>query len=576
MRSRLAAILIALCVGGLTGAPARADDRVERMLLLLRQQPQGMDGKTWRSQRREAVRELGRLRARRAVPALLKIVSSERLDAILEFAITALGEIGDARARPALRRLEGDTSLDRFVRDAASRALRKIGGQAQPRPRPRPKIRPRPRPKIRPRPKPKQPKQPQQPAPLKTKRPARRDPSRAFGDLPPVTGAPGRGVLFRARWWDLAAGAADVRWDGQVEGTRVGLALSSRLVMQEERPGVGLSVDAAADLGLRLTNAPGDDATWGLTHALQVNPEVRLYPFRQAVPLLFAQLSGGAGYGLALTARPGADDRLAVAGNLSVGLGPGYGRVVDAGPVLRLKRVRDVLEQAGLLSGPVPAAVASELMYAWYALRHRLGSHARLGHTLRILHRAKLLRRAPGAAVTYRLIRALDDPQLDWRREGFMVRLGYGYARTLIKNAADSNMAFLYTTGEYHRQLGSLHAFDAGLRFFYQHVGDPDFYGVTFSAAYQYYLYTENLDPVGALSAGLDGGVSNQPGAAFADAGLGYRFLVKGGYSHHFSRGARVSASLGAGIDTGSPLVMFTLEARYGFSRGSYLGAPGE
>lgn len=531
-----------------------------------------MAAKTWRSQRREAVRELGRLKARKAVPALLKIVSTERVDAILEFAITALGEIGDPRARTALRRLEGDSSLDRFVRDAASRALRKIGGgQVTPRPRPRPTPRPRPKP-------PKEPKEPGEPRPVvkQPKRPLRRDPAKAFGELPPVTGAPDQGVLFRARWWDLAAGAADLRWDGQVEGTRIGLGVSTRLVMQEERRGVGFSMDAAGAFGFRLANAPGHDATWGLTHSLQVNPEVRLYPFQQTVPLLFAQLSGGAGYGLTLTARPEADDRLSAAGNISVGAGPGYGRVVDVGPVLRLKRVRDVLHEAGLLTGPVPASVASELMYAWYAMRDRVGSYARLGHTLRILHRARLLRRAPDPAVTYRLIRALDDPQLDWRREGFMVRVGYGYARTLIKNAADSNLAFLYTTGEYHHQLGALHAFSARLRFYYQHVGDPDLYGVTFSAAYQRYLYTARLDPVGALTAGIDGGVSNQPGAAFADAALGYRFLAGGGYTHHLTRGARVAVTLGAGIDTGSPLVMFTLEARYGFWRGSYLGAPGQ
>ena len=542
------------------------------MLLLLRQRPAGMDAKTWQSQRREAVRELGRLRAREAVPPLLKIVASERVDVILEFAITALGTIGDRRAVPALRKLEGDASLDTYVRQAASRALVNIdkGPRVAPQPRPRRPLRP---PRSRPRKEPVTPPPDVRPPP-RPRQKRGRDPGEAFGRLPPLGGEPDSDVIFRARWWDLAAGAADIRWDGQVEGTTAGLKLGSRYSMQEERRRLGFSMEAAGHLGFSLANAPGVDPTWALTHSLQVNPEVRLYPFTQSVPLLFGQVNGGAGYGLVHASQPGLlDDRLSVAGNLSVGAGPGYGRVLDAGSRLRLARLRGVLEQAGLLSGAIPAAVEARLIHAWYELRDHVGSYARMGHTLRILHKARLLVRPPDAAVTYRLIRVLDDPQLDLRPEGFLVRLGYGYARTLVKNAPDSNMAFLYTTGEYHRQFGARHAFSADLRFFYQHVGDPDFYGVTFSASYMRYLYTASLDAVGSLSAGLEGGVSNQPGAAFSDSGLGYRFLARGSYTHHLSRGARIAASLGAGMDTGSPQVMFSLEARYGLSRGSYLGA---
>jgi len=550
---------------------AHADDRVDRMLALLRARPEGMDGKTWQAQRREAVRELGRLRARRAVPALLKIVASERFDVILEFAITALGKIRDRRAVPALRRLAGDSALDKYVREAAARALNKIGAGKGPgvSPRPRPKKPRLQRPKTPRKDQVTPPADPQPPArPRRARRP---DPGVGFGPLPAV-GKPDSAVIFRARWWDLAAGAADVRWDGEVEGTTAGLKLGSRYVIREERRWLGFSLEAAGHLGLQLANPPGDDSTRALTHSLQVNPEARLYPFSRSLPLLFGQISGGAGYGLVHASQPASlDDRLSVAGNLSVGAGPGYGRVVDTGPRLRLARIQRVLLEAGLLSAPIPAAVADQLLYAWYELRNHVGSHARLGHTLRILHRAKLLKGAPSAAVTYRLIRALDDPQFDLRREGFLVRLGYGYARTLIKNATDANQAFLYTTGEYHRQLGDRHAFSADLRFYYQHVGDPDTHGVSFSALYSRYLYTSNLDPMGSLSGGLEGGVSNQPGAAFANSGLGYRFLVKGAYTHHFTRGTRLSASFAAGIDTGSPQVMFTLEARYGLARGSYL-----
>ena len=552
---------------------AWGDDGVDRMLQLLRQRPEGMEVRTWQTQRREAVRELGRRRERRAVPLLLAIVDRERVDVILEFAITALGEIGDPRARPALHKLEADSSRDKFVREAAARALRKIGAGKGPRTTPLP----RPKKPGRPRPKPRKDQLTPPPAfspPSRPRRERRSDPGKAFGPLPTVEGQPDSDVIFRARWWDLAAGAADIRWDGEVEGTTAGLKLGSRYLIQEERRWLGFSVDAAGHLGFSLANAPGAESTWELTHSLQVTPEVRFYPFSESAPLLFGQITGGAGYGLVHASHPTLlDDRLSVAGSLSAGAGPGYGRVVDAGPRLRLVRVQRVLEEAGLLTGPIPVAVANQLIHAWYKLRNHQGSYARLGHTLSILHGAKLLRKPLNAAASYRLIRVLDDPQMEQRRDGFMVRLGYGYARTLVRNATDTNLAFLYTTGEYHRQLSARHAFSADLRFFYQHVGDPDFYGVTFSASYMRYLYTASLDPVGSWSGGIEGGVSNQPGAAFANSGVGYRFVAGGAYTHYFSRGTRVSASLGAGIDTGSPLVLFSLEARYGLTRGSYLGA---
>ena len=576
MRSRLAAILIpglAWLLASVAWCPgAVADDRTDQMLRLLRRRPEGMDASTWKTQRREAVRELGRRRVRRAVPRLLQIVARERFDVILEFAITALGEIRDRRAVPALERLKQDSSLDSYVREAAARSLRKIGTGTSPRVTPRPKKtdRPtRPRPRKVPRPVPPGPKKdPPRPAQVRWTH----DPTRGFEPVPGPGPRPAAAVLQRSSWWDLAASSARVNWDGQVQGTSAGFKLGSRYTLHEERDWFGFSLRGVTHLGFQLQRPPGGASSWELTHALELRPEVRFYPFTRSLPLLFAQLGGGAGYGLVQATSPTADDRLSVAGNLSVGAGPGYGRLLDVGPRLRLRRLEHTLARARMLHNSISARVAEELFHVWYGLRNRVGSFARLGQTLRILQRAGLLRNRPlGPALTYRLIRILDDPQLDDRPEGYLFRLGYGYARTLIKDADDTNLAFVYATGEYHRQFGALHGFAGDLRFFYQMVGDPDFYGVTFSASYLRHLYTTSIDPVGSIGAGIKGGLSNQPGAALADGGLGYRFVANASYTHHFSRGTSVAASVGAGVDTGSPLLLFSLQARYGLARGSYV-----
>ena len=105
-----------------TAIAANADT----LLQLLKKKPSGMTRETWLEQRREAVRELGKLRERRAVPILLRIVRGERFDVILERAIDALGNIRDRRAVAPLRALLGDPSVDSYVKDAARRALAKL------------------------------------------------------------------------------------------------------------------------------------------------------------------------------------------------------------------------------------------------------------------------------------------------------------------------------------------------------------------------------------------------------------------------------------------------------------------
>ena len=547
------------------------------MLRLVERRPQQMDQQTWKAQRREAVRELGRLRTRRAVPALLAIVARERFDVVLEYAITALGEIRDPRAVGPLQRLRQDKALDAYVREAAARALRRIGASPAVKPvKPRDTGR---RPVRPPRPPPKN--GGSQPAPPDGKPavtpPVRRavgltDPEQVFGALPALGPAPPPGLLMRSISWELVAGAADVRWDSADQGTRAGLSAAGRFRLQQERQRLGLTVAAGAGLGLRVDNPGNGDAVWSMNHDLTVTPEVRLYPFGGRLSGLFGQLTASAGYGLVhASGEPAtADTRLAAAGNLSVAAGPGFGRVLDAGPRLRLRRLLRVLREAGLVTMAVPRKIRAQLIHAWYALRNHQGSHARLGHTLAILTRAGLLNALSDPSTTYRLVRVLDDPQLEQRQEGPLVRLGFGYARTLIKDAPDSNNAFLYSAAEYHRQLGELHAFDGQLRFFYQTIGDPDFYGVSYAATYRYFLYSSALDPLGSISAGLSGGLSNQPGGVFADR-VGYRFVARGAYTHHFNRGSAVTASLAAGVDTGNPLLLFNLELRWGLWRGSFV-----
>jgi hypothetical protein len=540
--------------------------RADKMLRLLKKKPRGMTTETWLEQRREAARELGRLKDRRAVPVLLKIIGKERFDVILEIAIDALGEIGDKRAVEPLRRLLNDPSLDSYVRDAVAGALKKLGADEGIEP-----VMPPVKPPVKPPPV----KPPVKPLPddkdLATRLAQELNP---FGELPPVEARVPADLLGKTDRWQIIGGSADVRWDSAAGQTVTRLDLGTRYFRQVERKSYGYTVDGALDLGFRYDDTSRTDASWDLSHGLTVNPEIRFYPFRHDLPKLFGQVSGGAGYGVGLADHPMfLDRRFTFAGHVSVGGGPGYGRILDMGPRLRLRRLEFVLKKAGILNGSIDRAVGDQIIHTWYHERNRIGSFTHLGYTLDILRRANLLAKEHvDPATTYRLVRILDDPQLDDRPAGIMLRLGYGYARSFVKDVDDTTMAFLYLTGEYIRQK-IRSSLEGRLRFFYEMYNDPDHYGVSAEGGYNAFLYSSTYDPLGALGATVSLGLSNQPGAVFDDGGLAFQALVGGSYTRFFNRGSAVVASLRGGLQNRAPLILFTLEARYGIAPGSFVSS---
>lgn len=582
-------VVLGLLLFGVTGKAQQgpeAGDRAATMLELLRQQPAQMDRATWLVQRREAARELGRLRERRAVPLLLDIVRRERLDVVLEIAITALGEIGDPSAAPALRTLLGDPMLDKYVKGAAENALDKLTRtgsktpslappEKEPQPVETPTLRAPPAAEDR------TVRQPRPPRPDREEH-RRRTPSRAprtpslsgddFGRLPPLKKRPfsPRIIALQDRL-QIAAGALDVSWDSGAGQTSAGLLLASIYTLQVERRRIGYSIQGELEFDFHLQQPAKGDSTWALQNSLQINPEVRYYPLKGKLSPVFAQLTAGAGYHLTAVSHPlYLDHRLAVAGNLSVGGGAGYGRIKDKASRLRLERVQALLLEAGVIEEPLSRAVARKLMLAWYQLRNHLGVHAHLGHTWRILRKHELLKTQPGPGLIYKLVKVLEDPQLDHRPEGTLIRLGYGYARSMIMDAVDTNLGFIYATARYNRQFSAVQAFESSLRFFYQMLGTPDYYGVSGAAAYRHYFYSARQDPLGSLAISLSGGVSSLPGAAFSGGAIGYRWTVGGAYCRHFNRGSMVSIKVSAGMENAAAVVLATVEARYGLISGSF------
>ncbi len=73
--------------------------------------------------RRLAASALGKLRAAEAVPVLLRMLAAETLPQVRQYAVKALGRIGDARANTTLARIAADPAEKDYVRAAARHAL---------------------------------------------------------------------------------------------------------------------------------------------------------------------------------------------------------------------------------------------------------------------------------------------------------------------------------------------------------------------------------------------------------------------------------------------------------------------
>lgn len=595
--------------------PQEAD--VQALIELLERQPTGMDEDTWRERRRDAARELGRLGDRRATLPLVRIVETERFDAIAEIAIESLGRLGDKRAVPALRRIASDPSRDRFTRDAATTALRRIGAGSGPEPQPRattsaPASTPAPH---------------SRPSPGKVATPAgphaqrnesftnehagnpegeeedeeNEPPPTAWPGEPPVLGleegagadleepvvpeGPSfpRDLLATSERWTFAVGSLALAYDTVTERPLVAGAAASRYRRGLERPRFGYSFDA----GLAVSGGAQDredSSTLVFELAGQAATEARFYLGSDPAGF-FGHLAGGATLGALATsvstsAPGGADfDHFAPRGSIAIGLGLGHGRTLDVGSRLRLRRIERVLRDARALGRPINADVAARVMSTWWALRGELGTRRRLLATIQILREAGVLLADPDPATTYTLLEVLRDGALDERFDGWNARVGVGETFLLLDVApvaASLDLDFerietVFARGTFARQMGGgLAELVAAARGVYRLGGDTGFYAADADATWRRFVYGEAWVPRGALE--LTGFLGISDANTDEEPNLGPGALVGGRIGWLFlpNRASRLRAVAELSLAGDELFVGARLEAHWGLLDATY------
>jgi hypothetical protein len=123
--------------------------------------------------------------------------------------------------------------------------------------------------------------------------------------------------------------------------------------------------------------------------------------------------------------------------DIQVAIGGGFGRIVDVGGAIRVRRLTRMLENARALGKPIDAATAKKLQLTWWALRGERSAFRALVATVAILREAGILLGEPNAVITYEILTVLRDTQLFQRPSGFDAQLliGEGY----LKRPTDEN-----------------------------------------------------------------------------------------------------------------------------------------
>jgi hypothetical protein len=579
-------------------AGAGAPEDVPALIELIRKRPAKLERAEWLEQRREAVRRLGRLGDRRAVPVLIEVLEAEKFDVIAEIAIEALGRLGDARAVPALRRVYHDASRDRYVRDAARTALRRLGADPNAPDDAATATAPvdegddpgsQPEPESAPADVAGDDADATEPAAAE---PDAADPAGLFGDdearRAPRGPAFGDDVLAATETLTFALGGIRLQYDTLRDSPSLDGDVAARYDRGMERPSVGWRYGGSVAIAAGVLDLPGDDTiSRAVAASALVDGEARFYagggPW-------FGHLEGAVGASLlgVKLDRAGPDndaDELYRSVDLQAGLGVGHGRVVDVGEGLRLRRIEQVLAAARQLGRPIQPALAARILGAWWALRGEQGAYRRLLATVALLREGGVLLGEPDAGTTYKILQVLLDGQLDHRPAGFEARIGI--AESYLERDPDSaapiegRQETAFARARYGRQGagGGTELVATALARYRVLAGDgePTPWTAELSGTWRRFFYGAAQDPIGALAFGgeigaSDDGIGDPDVDPASASSIGTRLAATIGWLWAPARASRMQLGATAALESEEVFVGVTFDVAYGLLDGSFVG----
>ncbi|HEX4419999.1 MAG TPA: HEAT repeat domain-containing protein [Kofleriaceae bacterium] len=607
MRGHRAAGLAAAIVLA-AAPPARAQSaEVAAQIKLIDTQPADMDRATWKDKRRDAARKLGQSKDKRAVPALIKLAETETFDIIGEIAIEGLGNLGDPAAVPILQKIAGDGARDKSQRELAKKALGKLGAPAG--------------------------------TATTTGGTAATATGAATagtttGGAAATTGAAGAGATAAgassvaggsatasgsgaAGHADLgeprghasdsgllgggaaaselpalpaladdalaayeritfAGGTANLSYDSVRKRTDGDADVAGQYQKRIEREAMAWGVDAGAHVVAGYINPDGAAESRGLELDLDADGEVRFYTGqlygigRAAADAQFNYVSDIDANNPNNTLK---DTRFS--GDLQIAIGGGYGRVLDVGAAIRVRRLGRTLEAARALGRPIDAATSRRLELTWWALRGERSTYRALVATVAILREAGVLLGEPDAGLSYEILNVLRDSQLYLRPSGLDVQLlfGEGYLKRPDQPPPTESGRVEQALAQvnYGAQLNDdkLELSGGGyarLRLFAPD-GQPAPWAAGGTAQLRQFTYGEHGDPFGALDLSADLEISNDD---LMNSKVGQRLTGQLGFTWWLNPASGFRLAANAGEDRGAVVLGLQLQATYGLLDGTF------
>jgi len=572
------AVIVLLAVVVTAGVAHAQPADVPALIKLIENQPADMDRSVWKEKRRDAAKKLVQAKDKRAVPVLIKLADGETFDIVGEVAIEGLGNLGDQSAVPTLQKIVNDPARDKGQRELARKALAKLGAATGTTPPP-------------PNPPPNPPDKTTgdtlvEPPPDKTTHVTNTDvhaSKQSAVDAPTAPDLPAD-VLAAYERVTIIGGTADLGYDSVRKRASFDADVAGSYKKRVERPQFAYGYDASAHVVAGYINPDGRAQSRGAQVDVTADGEARVYSgqiYGVGKIIASTQMNYEADVSADPAANPDVKDTSLLA-DFQVAVGPGYGRLLDVGAAIRVRRLSRALQSAHALGKPIDAATARMLELTWWSLRAERSAYPQLVATVKALREAGILLGEPDAGLTYEILNVLRDTQLFVRPQGFDVQLLFseGYLKRpddpMIENG---RVVQLLANVGYGQQLDDDTLEIAGTAYGRLRVlgpdGAPTPWAIGATASMRKFTYGEHGDPFGMLDLTGGIGVSNDgiPANGGAPASkaqqqitgqLGFTFLI------NQASGVRLAATVTE--DTGEFFIGATLQATYGFLDGTFAG----
>ena len=571
---------VAVTVGG--GGRLASAQPVPDLIKVIENQPNDMDRSAWKEKRRDAAKKLGQSKDKKAVPELIKLADTETFDIIGEIAIEGLGALGDPSAVPTLQKIANDPNRDKSQRELAKKALARLGASAQAGPA-KPDDHAPPPDKV---------ETGLEPGPgggsgsadavdagtgsklLDTTGGAgsAANPGGAVpGELPALPELPDDTLAAYDRV-TFAGGTASFAYDTGRKRMDAAADLAGLWQHRIERESMAWGADAGAHLVTGFINPTGRAQTRGAQLDVTGDGEARFYTGSiYAVAKAAASLQ--IDYVSDIDPMNANQDfkSTTTQADLDLAIGGGYGRVLDIGSRIRVRRLARTLDASRALGKPIDAATSKKLQLTWWSLRGERSGYPALVATVAILREAGILLGEPDSGLAYEILNVLRDTQLFVRPSGFDAQLafGEGYLRRpeglVAQNVENGRVEQLLVNAGYGTQLDDDKLELAGTAFaryrLFAADGTPAPWAAGANAHMTRFTYGDHGDPFGMFD--LTGTVQvSSDDRMNTDKGL--RIEGQLGFTMLFNQasGLRLAASLAE--DGGTLFLGANLQATYG------------